>query len=116
VGAQRSHLANIIGNLESISLNLKNNNQKINNILTNFSQISDSLAKAKIPATISQIHKAVTDIDSAVNKINSGKGTLGLLLNDQKLYNEVEKAARDLNLLLEDIKANPKKYVKVSVF
>ncbi|MCX6243601.1 MAG: MlaD family protein [Bacteroidetes bacterium] len=116
VGSQRSHLANIIGNVESISLNLKNNNQKINDILTNFEQISDSLAKAKIPATISQINKAVSDIDSAVNKINSGKGTLGLLLNDKKLYNEVEKAARDLNLLLEDIKANPKKYLKVSVF
>ena len=116
VGSQRNHLVNIIGNIESISQNLKNNNQKINTILTNFSQISDSLAKANIPATIGQINKAVTDIDNAINKINSGQGTLGLLLNDEKLYKEVEKAARDLNLLLEDIKANPKKYVKVSVF
>jgi phospholipid/cholesterol/gamma-HCH transport system substrate-binding protein len=116
VGSQRNHLASIIGNIESISQNLKNNNQKINTILTNLSQVSDSLAKARIPATIGQINKAVTDIDNAVNKINSGKGTMGLLLNDDKLYNEVEKAARDLNLLLEDIKANPKKYVKVSVF
>ena len=116
VGSQRNHLANIIGNIESISQNLKDNNQKINNILTNFSQVSDSLAKARIPATIGQINKAVSDIDNAVNKINRGEGTLGLLLNDKKLYQEVEKAARDLNLLLEDIKANPKKYVKVSVF
>jgi len=115
VGSQRSHLANIIGNLESISSNLKNNNQKINTILTNFSQISDSLAHAQIPATIRQVNKAVGDIDLAVNKINNGKGTLGLLLNDSSLYNEVEKAARDLNLLLEDIKANPKKYLKISV-
>ena len=116
VGSQRNHLANIIGNIESISANLKNNNQKINTILTNFQEISDSLAQARIPATIGQINKAVQDIDLAVNKINNGKGTLSLLLNDEKLYNEVEKAARDLNLLLEDIKANPKKYLKVSVF
>jgi phospholipid/cholesterol/gamma-HCH transport system substrate-binding protein len=116
VGSQRNHLANIISNVESISLNLKNNNQKINNILNNFSQLSDSLARARIPATISQVNKAVADIDLAVTRINSGQGSLGLLLNDEKLYKEVEKAARDLNLLLEDIKANPKKYVKVSVF
>jgi phospholipid/cholesterol/gamma-HCH transport system substrate-binding protein len=116
VGSQRNHLANIIGNIESISMNLKNNNQKINNILTNFSELSDSLAKARIPATIAQVNKAITDIDLAVNKINNGKGTMGLLMNDDKLYLEVEKAARDLNLLLEDIRANPKKYVKVSVF
>ncbi|MGA3013114.1 MAG: MlaD family protein [Bacteroidales bacterium] len=116
VGSQRNHLASIIGNMESISQNLKNNNQKITNILTNFSSISDSLSKARVPATLGQINKAVTDIDVAITRINSGKGTLGLLLNDDKLYNEVEKAASDLNLLLEDIKANPKKYVKVSVF
>ena len=116
VGSQRNHLANIIGNIESISQNLKNNNQKINSILTNFSELSDSLAKAHIPATLAQVNKAITDIDLAVNKINNGKGTLGLLLNDDKLYKETEKAATDLNLLLEDIKANPKKYLKVSVF
>jgi phospholipid/cholesterol/gamma-HCH transport system substrate-binding protein len=116
VGSQRSHLENIIGNVESISVNLKNNNQKINNILDNFSELSDSLTRARIPSTIAQVNKAVQDIDIAVNKINNGTGTLGLLLNDDKLYKEVEKAARDLNLLLEDIRANPKKYVKVSVF
>lgn len=116
VGSQRNHLASIIGNIESISQNLKNNNQKINNILTNFSELSDSLAKARIPGTIASVNKAITDIDMAVDKINNSKGTLGLLLNDDKLYKEVEKAASDLNLLLEDIKANPKRYVKVSVF
>jgi phospholipid/cholesterol/gamma-HCH transport system substrate-binding protein len=116
VGSQRNHLASIIVNVESISQNLKNNNQKINNILTNFSELSDSLAKARIPGTIARVNKAITDIDIAVDKINNGKGTLGLLLNDDKLYKEVEKAASDLNLLLEDIKANPKRYVKVSVF
>jgi phospholipid/cholesterol/gamma-HCH transport system substrate-binding protein len=116
VGSQRNHLANIIGNIESISLNLKNNNQKISTILTNFSELSDSIAKARIPATLASVNKAIQDIDYAVNKINNGKGTLGLLLNDDKLYKETEKAARDLNLLLEDIKANPKRYLKVSVF
>lgn len=116
VSTERNNLARIIGNVESISANLKKNNEKINTILTNFSNISDSIAKADIPATFAEVNRVVTNLDSVVDKINRGDGSVGLLVNDKKLYNEVEKAARDLNLLLEDIKANPKKYVKVSVF
>lgn len=116
MGSQKKNLASIISNVESISSNLKNNNEKITNILTNFSSLSDSLVKAKIPQTIGQVNKAITDLDSALVKINRGEGTVGQFLNNDQLYKEVEKAARDLNLLLEDIKKNPSKYVKVSVF
>ncbi len=116
VTAQRSNLARIINNVESISSNLKQNNEKITNILSNFSGLSDSLAKARIPTTLARVNKAVGDLDSVLVKINSGKGSLGQLLNNDTLYIEVEKAARDLNLLLEDIRKNPSRYVKVSVF
>ena len=102
--------------MESISSNLRKNNDKINNILTNFSDLSDSLARARIPYTIAQVNRAVTDLDSVLVRINTGEGSLGQLVNNRQLYNEVEKAARDLNLLLEDIKKNPSRYVKVSVF
>ncbi|MDP1622326.1 MAG: MlaD family protein [Bacteroidales bacterium] len=114
--SQRNNLSRIINNVESISSNLKQNNKKITNILTNFSDLSDSLAKARIPQTIAQVNKAVIDLDSILMKINRGEGSLGQLLSNEQLYNEVEKAARDLNLLLEDIRKNPGKYVKVSVF
>ncbi|MCK9203172.1 MAG: MlaD family protein [Bacteroidales bacterium] len=116
VGSRRNNLSDIIINIESISNNLKKNNDKITNVITNFSNISDSLAKARIPYTIAQINRAVTDLDSVLIRINKGEGTVGQLINNDKLYQEVEKAARDLNLLLEDIKANPGRYVKVSVF
>jgi len=114
--AQRHNLGRIIVNFESISDNLQKNNGKITNILNNLSNISDSLAKARIPQTIAQANKAITDLDLTLQKINKGEGSVGQLLNNDQLYKEVEKAARDLNLLLEDIKANPSKYLKVSVF
>ena len=114
--SQRTNLSKIIKNVESISSNLKQNNEKITNILSNFSNLSDSLAKARIPYTISQVNKAIVDLDSILLKINKGDGSVGQLLNNEQLYREVEKAARDLNLLLEDIRKNPSKYVKVSVF
>lgn len=113
---QRSNLSRIIANVESISSNLKKNNDKIGNILTNFSNLSDSLAKAKIPATIAQVNKAVTDLDSILISIDQGDGTLGQLVNNRQLYDELEKAAKELNLLLEDVRKNPSRYVKVSVF
>jgi len=116
VDTQRKHLASIISNVESISTNLHQNNDKIKNILTNFSNISDSLAKANIPAIFNNVNRTISDLDLAIGKINRGEGTVGLLLNDEKLYDEVTKAAKELNLLLEDIKANPAKYIKVSVF
>ncbi len=116
MGSQRNNLSKIISNVESISSNLKKNNDKITNVLSNFSDISDSLAKARIPFTISQVNKAIGDLDLVLQRINNGEGTVGQLLSNEQLYKEVEKAARDLNLLLEDIKKNPAKYVKVSVF
>lgn len=113
---QKDNLAAIISNIESITTNLSRNNGQITNILTNFSNISDSLVRSNIPGTVQQLNKTLTDVNTVINKINRGEGSLGLLVNDQNLYKEVEKTARDLNLLLEDIKANPKKYLKVSVF
>ena len=113
---QRSNLSKIITNVESISSNLQQSNGKISNIFNNFSNLSDSLAKARIPYTISQVNKAIGDLDAVLLKINKGEGSVGQLLSNDQLYKEVEKAARDLNLLLEDIRKNPTKYVKVSVF
>ena len=99
-----------------ITGNLKNNNDNINNIINNFSTISDSLAKAEIPRTFNNINSTINDLANIANKINKGEGTLGLLVNDDKLYNELQKSAADLNKLLEDIKQNPKKYVRFSLF
>jgi phospholipid/cholesterol/gamma-HCH transport system substrate-binding protein len=116
ISNQKKNIAGIIINVESISRNLKQNNEKITNIINNLSDVSDSLARAKIPATIKQVNLAVKSLTSTLEKINKGEGSLGLLVNDQKLYLDIENAARNLNLLIEDLKANPKKYLKISVF
>ncbi|MFH1295720.1 MAG: MlaD family protein [Bacteroidota bacterium] len=116
VRQQRSNLSRIVMNIESISANLKKSNAEITNILENFSDVSDSIAKLNIPATFAQVDQAVRNLNEVVAKINNGEGSIGLLVKDTSLYVEVDKAARNLNLLLEDIKANPKKYVHVSVF
>ncbi len=106
----------ISSNIESISSNLKNNNQKISDIISNIDQISDSLTRINFISTIDRANKALEDIAIITEKINTGQGTLGMLVNDDKLYHNLNQSSRDLDRLLVDLRLNPKRYVNVSVF
>jgi phospholipid/cholesterol/gamma-HCH transport system substrate-binding protein len=116
VSTQRNRLAQIFANIESISSNIKNSNSKLTNIINNFSSLSDSLAKVKIATTINNANTAISNFSEITAKINNGEGSLGLLINNDTLYNQLEKSSKDLDLLLEDLRLNPQRYVQVSVF
>ncbi len=116
VGVQSKRIDNILSNAESISANLKNNNEQITGILTNFNQLSDEMAKANFKQTMENANKAVSELQTAINKVNQGNGSLALLLNDDKLYNNLNNASNNLDKLMIDLKANPKRYVSFSVF
>ena len=116
VSSDQSKLNRMIANAESISGNLKNNNEKISNILDNFSQISDSLAKANFANTLLNTNKAMSEMASIMQKINKGEGSLGMLVNNDSLYKNLSSTAADLDTLLIDLKANPKRYVHFSMF
>ncbi len=116
VSEQRFRLSRISSNVESITGNLKNNNEKLTKIITNFSSISDSLAKANIATTINNANTALAQAASITEKINKGEGTMGMLVNNDSLYKNLNSAARDLDLLLEDLRLHPGRYVSISVF
>jgi phospholipid/cholesterol/gamma-HCH transport system substrate-binding protein len=105
----------IIANVESISSNLKSNNKDITKIIKNFSAMSDSLAKIKVASTMIQVDSVMRQLNAVVAKINSGKGTMGNLVNNDTLYFNLEKASKNLNLLVKDIKENPKRYINFSI-
>ncbi|PST83433.1 MCE family protein [Pedobacter yulinensis] len=116
VGTEGQKISAILSNVESISSNLRNNNQKITAILDNLGSVSDQLAAANFKQTIDNANKAVADLQSVVTKINSGQGSLGLLINDNKMYDNLNAASDNLNKLIIDLKENPKRYVHFSVF
>ncbi len=116
VYGQRSRMERILFNIEEISANIRQNDKNITNILTNFSSISDTLAKAQIARTLTDVHTAVLSISEITNKINHGDGSLGLLLNDKKLYLNLENSSDELNQLITDLKLNPHRYLNFSVF
>lgn len=116
VSGQSAKISGIMSNLESITTNFKNNNEKITSVMNNLEKVSDDVAKANFAKTIDEANKAVADLQSIVSKINTGTGTLGQLINDEKMYNNLNNAAENLDKLMIDLKANPKRYVSFSVF
>lgn len=116
MGSERNRLSNIMANLESITNNFKNNDEKINNILTNLDNLSDDLSKTEIKATVDNANQAMKDFADITTKINNGEGSLGLLINNENLYNNLNNASQNLDQLVEDLKNNPAKYLKISIF
>ncbi|MGB4773940.1 MAG: MlaD family protein, partial [Daejeonella sp.] len=104
VGTESNKIAGILENLESISANFKNNNAKITSIMNTLDKVTDEVAKANFSKTIAQANKAVADLQTIVNKINTGEGSLGLLINDKKMYNNLTNATDNLDKLMIDIK------------
>ncbi|HRG60173.1 MAG TPA: MlaD family protein [Bacteroidia bacterium] len=116
VAEQRKRLDAITANIESISKNLKDNNENLTKIMANFKNISDSIAKANLAQTLNNANLAVKQTAEIMEKINSGKGSLGMLVNNDSLYKHLDNASRDLDRLLVDLKEHPKRYVHISVF
>ena len=90
--------------------------KNVNTITQNFSQISDSLAKAGLGKTVADLQGTVANLNKVLSKIEKGEGSLGKMANDDELYVNLTEVSRELDLLLQDFRLNPKRYVNVSVF
>jgi len=116
VSTQTTHINDILANTETITANLKTSTVHLNEITNNFDKVSSDVATSNIKQTLENANKAVTDLQNIVAKINTSNGTLGALLNDRKVYDNLKNATNHLDSLLIDIKAHPKRYVSISVF
>lgn len=116
VYGQRKRLERIMFNVEEITGNFRENEKNISTILSNFSAISDTIAKSNLAKTITNVNSVLSQVETITTKINKGEGSIGLLVNDQKLYDNLNKSAAQLNALITDMKNNPYRYVNFSVF
>ncbi|MGK0414114.1 MAG: phospholipid/cholesterol/gamma-HCH transport system substrate-binding protein [Polaribacter sp.] len=96
--------------------NLKATFDNTKNITDNFSKVSDSLASININQILAKADSAVDNFNQLSMKLNSGEGSIGKLINDEKLYDNIEAATKELEELLRDLKLNPKRYVHFSLF
>ena len=113
---EKNNIENILSSASRLMESLSTDSKKLSHALTNFSDISDTIANANLGKTIAELNSTLQSVSLAMKRIEKGEGNIGLLLNEDSLYYNLENTTKNLNLLLEDIKANPKKYVKISVF
>ena len=106
-----------------IEKTLTDKNAQINNTIDNFEKISSNLSEVSnelnsfgLSSLLSNLEVSVDGISSIVNKLDSDKSTIGKLINEDEVYNNLNSSIESLNSLISDIKANPKKYVHFSVF
>ena len=98
----QNQLDSTVGNIGAISQNL--------------AQVSDTLAQANLGGTITQLETTVGNLNAVLLKMQEGEGTMGRLIQDEALYENLAGASMQLELLLQDLRLNPKRYVNVSVF
>jgi len=115
ISTETPRISAIMTNAESITQNLKNNNEALSNILKNASLITDSIAAANLTLTLAKAEESIGNLNSVLEKINNGEGTVGMLMNDEQLYNNLAASSHQLELLLQDIRENPAKYLRISV-
>lgn len=114
--SSQGKLTSMIANMEAITLNLKNHNEQLSSAMSNIASITDSIASSELKSTISNTNKTLAETHLILEKINQGEGTLGMLVNNDSLYQNLTSLSNELDLLLKDLQENPKKYINVSVF
>ena len=102
----------VTSNQDKLNSTLNN----VENISGNLSKITDSIARADLATTIRDLQTTITNFDNVLTSIENGEGSVGKLLKDEGLYNNLEGASKQLEQLLEDMKLNPKRYVHFSLF
>lgn len=114
--SERDRLAMIIGNLEGITRNIDSKKTAIGNTIDNLSAISDTLAGANLSKTLSRANQSIDQMNEILKKVNAGEGSAGKLINNDSLYDNLQAASHELNMLMLDMKLNPQRYVHFSVF
>jgi phospholipid/cholesterol/gamma-HCH transport system substrate-binding protein len=95
---------------------LTNTMSELNTASKNLATITSDITDADIGATLKDLQTVTSSLSNILNNIEQGKGSAGKLLNDDALYNNLSEASKALNLLLEDMREHPKRYVHFSIF
>ena len=85
-------------------------------VSTDFAKISDSLTKADLGKTVKSFNTSLAKVDAILLDLEAGKGSAGKLLKDEALYSNLKATTKEMELLLQDVRLFPTRYINVSVF
>ncbi|MBI3139481.1 MAG: MCE family protein [Sphingobacteriales bacterium] len=113
---QNGALAKTLNNAQAITESLKNNNADITATIGNAKKASEKLAALELQPTIDSLNSMISTLKTTAAKLNSKDGTIGALMNDKTLYNKLNDAILSAEILIDDLRTHPKRYVNLSVF
>lgn len=116
IEANHQSITSAAGNIDTLSQVLNAQRKDFEAILDNMSAFTKDLVESDVNNTIAQVDQTMQSLDTVLTDINSGRGSLGKLIKDGKFYMEMTESMTQLELLLEDMRANPKRYVHFSLF
>jgi phospholipid/cholesterol/gamma-HCH transport system substrate-binding protein len=100
-------------NLNTFTNNLNTNNTKINSTLSNIDKASNNFASLNVNEPMQNINSSILELKKVIAKFNNEEGTLGLLMKDPDLYNQMHSLTYSINTLVDDLKVNPKRYISI---
>jgi phospholipid/cholesterol/gamma-HCH transport system substrate-binding protein len=113
---QNNVITNALGNLEASSKNLNEGTKALPAISQNLESVSKQLSETDFKNMVANLDATIGDLNKTIAKLNSTDGSIGALMNERKLYDNLTTTVNSLNLLMQDLRLHPKRYVNVSVF
>ena len=115
LNAQRAKITQLVDNLNNFATNLNKNNSTITNVLKNAETTTQNLTKVDLESTVNELKSTLNDLQTTLKKVNTGNGSLALLMNDDKLYKNLKNTLETANNLLYDVNARPSRYINVNL-
>ncbi|HMC96599.1 MAG TPA: MlaD family protein [Flavobacteriales bacterium] len=116
IASESTAIRAIIENIRTVSANLDQFSAEMGHVVQNLDSASAVLADGRLKKMMADLSESSTQLKTIMTGLEQGEGTLGALLKNDTLYANLEKSSKELDLLLEDLRLNPNRYVHVSVF
>ena len=114
--AESGALAGTLQNANSISANLKKNNDSITATISSIKRAADKFSALEVQPTIDTLQASIVEFKNILSRFNTNEGTLGLLMKDRALYDQLNKVGLGLEILIDDLRLNPKRYTGNIIF
>lgn len=109
-------LAGSLSNVNSITSNLKKNNDSITATISSIRRTAEKFSSLEVQPTIDSLKASIVELKSLLSKVNSNDGTLGLLMRDRKLYDKLNDVLLGVEILFDDLRVHPKRYTGSLIF
>lgn len=116
IADERAAIHAVLANIQEITGNLVQYNDEVASILTNLDSVTTTLASGDVKNMLADLSASSAQLKNLMGKIEAGEGTLGKLVHNDTLYNNLQSASNELDLLMEDLRLNPNRYVQLSLF